>query len=184
MLQIETLDDVRIGRHRLEAICRNTNCRYCQELDVDRLVQRIGGRHFLIPDRTQIHFSDRMRCPSCKRRGMNLWLRPRAQQAKAIEAGKPRLPNFTVVDEGPAPFKGDSVIATADNLMVGRGAFAAAGLFYADHRIVLKQGAFVLADSKDGKPIVPMTREQFEDMRKGELEMGTRVIPPLLPKAG
>lgn len=166
---IQTLGEVRDGGHKLVAFCRHTNCRYQKVVDVDRLIQRVGTRQFLIPERAELHFSDKMRCPSCKRFGMNLWPRYAQPKTKLVASTPPpKQPNFTIVDHGRAPFTGHEVIATADNLMVGRGAFTAAALFYADRRISLKQGAFVLADSKDGKPIEVMTAERYIEMREAE----------------
>ena len=167
-----TLGDLQDAGHSLFAVCRYAGCRYSKEVDVSRLVQSIGPHHYLLPNRGELHFSDKMRCPSCKRRGVNLWLRPAAPRAKQIPQVVPsKLPNFTIVDHGRAPYAGHEVIATADNLMVGRGAFVAAALFYADRRISLKQGAFVLADSKDGKPIDVMTAGRYTEMREAEARM-------------
>lgn len=167
-----TLGDLQSAGHSLFAVCRHANCRYSKEIDVPRLIQSIGPHHYLLPDRGELHFSDKMRCPSCKRRGVNLWLRPAPPRAKqAPPFAPPKLPNFTIVDHGRAPYAGHEVIATADNLMVGRGAFTAAALFYGDRRISLKQGAFVIADSKDGKPIEVMTAERYVEMRQAEAQM-------------
>lgn len=164
-----TLDDVYRQGHHLFAICRQSTCRHRKEIDVARLVQSIGPRHPLVPERSDLHFSDKMRCPSCKRRGVNLWLEPATPKREALpKASVAKHPNFTVVDHGRAPFSAHEVIATADNLMVGKGAWAAASLFYGDRRITLKQGAFVVADSKDGTPIDVMTAERYTSMREAE----------------
>lgn len=166
-----TLGDLLSAGHSLFAVCRYANCRYTKEIDAPRLVQSIGPHHTLLPDRGELHFSDKMRCPSCKRRGVNLWLRPAEPKKQVVAPSPSKQPNFTIVDHGTAPYARHEVIATADNLMVGKGAFAAAALFYADRRISLKQGAFVIADSKDGSPIDVMTAERFIAMREGEAQM-------------
>jgi hypothetical protein len=166
-----TLGDLQSAGHSLFAVCRHSTCRHSKEIDVPRLIQSIGPHHYLLPDRSELHFSDKMRCPSCKRRGVNLWLRPAEPKKTVFAPAPPKQPNFTIVDHGTAPYAGHEVIATADNLMVGKGAFAAAALFYRDRRISLKQGAFVLADSKDGKPIDVMTAERYIAMREGEAHM-------------
>lgn len=181
---IETLEDVRMGGHHLSAICRHANCRYRKEVDVSRLIQRVGARQCLVPARAELHFTDQMRCPSCKRRGMNLWLRPNAPTVKLFAESPPaKQANFTIVDCGRVPYSGHDVIATADNLMVGKGAWAAAALFYGDRRITLKQGAFVVADSKDGKPIDVMTAERYTGMREGEAQMAGIMPRPKDTKA-
>lgn len=166
-----TLGDLQSAGHSLFAICRHSTCRYCKEIDVPRLVQSIGPHHYLLPTRSEQHFTDKMRCPSCKRRGVNLWLRPAEPKKQVKASAPPKQPNFIIVDHGMAPYAGYEVIATADNLMVGKGAFAAAALFYGDRRISLKQGTFVLADSKDGTPIDVMTAERFIAMRESEAQM-------------
>lgn len=183
---IETLDDVRNGGHCLVAFCRHTNCRHKKDVDVHRLIQRVGARQMLVPYRAELHFSDKMRCPSCKRMGMNLWLVPAPPRVKLFASVEPpKQSNFTVVDCGRAPHTGDEVIATSDNLMVGRGAYAAAALFYPDRRILMKQGAFLMEDSKSGAPLRIMTAEDFANMREAEAWLGDpmRITKTDVPKA-
>jgi len=185
-VRIETLEDVRNGGHLLIAFCRHTNCRYQKEVGVDRLIQSVGARETLLPVRAELHFSDQMRCPSCKRRGMNFFVRPSTGRKEIFtKSAPPKQPNFEIVNCGRAPFSDHDVIATSDNLMVGRGAYVAAAMFYPDRRVVLKQGAFVVADSKDGSPIEFMTAAEFAAMREGEEWLGDpmRNKAPQLPKA-
>lgn len=167
-----TLGDLLSAGHSLFAVCRHSTCRYSKEIDVPRLVQSIGPHHYLLPIRSEQHFSDKMRCPSCKRRGVNLWLRP-AEPKKQVRASPPsKVPNYEIKDWGKEyPFAGCTTIATADNLFIARGAYIAAAGFYFDRRITLQQGAFVLGDSKqDGLPKV-MTHEDFKKLRA--IESGT-----------
>lgn len=171
-MPVKTLGDVQSQGHHLYAICRHGNCRYQKEIDVGRLVQSIGPSHALLPDRSDLHFSDKMRCPSCKRRGVNLWLRP-AEPKKQVRVSAPsKLPNYEIKDWGKEPpYVICTTIATADNLFIARGAYIAAAGFYFDRRITLQQGAFVLGDTKqDGLPKV-MTHEDFKKLRA--LESGT-----------
>lgn len=175
-MSIQTLDDVRRGGHGLIAICRHTTCRYQRDIEIDRLIGRVGGKQKLLPVRSELHFTDQMRCPSCKRRGMNLWVEP--SFPKVVPSPEP---NFRVMDHGEAPYSGHDMIATANNLMVAKGAFFAAAHFYRERRITLMQGAFVVADSKVQMPEV-MLPERYYDLRQGEAEMGRRTIPKLVPK--
>lgn len=168
-----TLGDVQSAGHSLFAVCRHANCRYSKEIDVPRLIQSIGPLHYLLPDRGELHFSDKMRCPSCKRRGVNLWLRPAAPKVKVAASAEPtKLANYEIRDWGKTyPYSTSTVIGTADNLFVARGAYIAAAGFYFDHLITLQQGAFLINDSKrDGLPKV-MTHEDFKNLRA--LESGS-----------
>jgi hypothetical protein len=174
---VETLADVHKGGHGLFAVCRNAGCRHIQKVDINRVVRRVDAKTKLLPGPHERHFTDAMRCTACRWRGVTLWVQP--AQAK-VRTGAPRPspmkePNFTVVDHGAAPYSSNTVIATADNMMVGKGAYVAAALFYADRRITLKQGIFVVEDSKSGKPIEYMSEERIRQMRHGEDVMAGRV---------
>lgn len=164
-----TLGDVQRAGHSLFAVCRYGNCRYSKEIDVPRLVQSIGPHHYLLPDRGEMHFTDKMRCPSCKRRGVNLWLRPAEPRKEVISSAPAKQPNYEIKDWGREyPYATFTTIGTADNLFVARGAYIAAAGFYADRRITLQQGSFVMADTKrDGIPAV-MTHEDFKNLRAAE----------------
>jgi hypothetical protein len=190
---IETLRDVRSGGHRLVAICRNPTCRHRQLSDVDRLINSVGPSQQLLPARSELHFTDRMRCPSCKRRGMSLWVDYVPPKAAPSPARKTTVePNYRVIDQGSTHPYGSTVIATADNLMVARAAYAAAVHFYGDHWITLLQGAFVIADSKQDGPPEVMQAEEYRSMRAAEASMGKidraagQGVPPVfsLPQAG
>jgi len=170
-----TLGDLQDAGHSLFAVCRYAGCRYSKEIDVSRLVQSIGPHHYLLPNRGELHFSDKMRCPSCKRRGVNLWLRPAEPKKQAGISTPSKQPNYEIKDWGREyPFATCTTIATADNLFIARGAYIAAAGFYFDRRITLQQGAFVLGDTKqDGLPKV-MTHEDFKKLRA--LEAGTLTV--------
>lgn len=155
-----TLGSIQAARHKLIATCRHEACRYSREVDTERLIGRVGVREKPVPDRAGPHFTDAMRCPSCKRMGMNLCIIP--------VVDPPRIPNFRIVDQGISQPHGFDVIATADNLMVARGAYAAAALFYPDHWITLMQGAHVTADSREDGPPKVLTAEDYQKMREME----------------
>lgn len=93
---------------------------------------------------------------------MWLWLEPYYPKPRPTVG-----PNFTIVDQGVgAPYNDYLVVATAENLMVARAAYVAAALFYPSHRIILKQGALLIADSLvDGPPEVAPA-EDYAQMRK------------------
>lgn len=150
------------GGHRILAVCRDPSCRHRREVDLERLIGRLGARAKLLPEPQAPHFTDRMRCPLCKRMGMFLWL-----EMRLVPPRTSKEPNFAIVDRGTGAADGFTMIATADNLMIGRGAYTAAALFYPERRITLQQGAFVVEDSRIRVP-TPMTAEKFEQMREAE----------------
>ncbi|WP_108462387.1 hypothetical protein [Devosia naphthalenivorans] len=99
---------------------------------------------------------------------MNLWLIPRVV---VREPDVPSNPNFRVIDHGQTfPYAFD-VIATANNLMVARGAYVAAALFYPNRWITLMQGAFVMNDSKQEGPPKPIGADEYAAMREAELSL-------------
>lgn len=180
-----TLGDVQDAGHSLFAVCRHANCRHSKEIDLPRLIQSIGPHHYLLPDRGELHFSDKMRCPSCKRRGVNLWLRPAEPKKQVFTPTPSKQPNYEIKDWGKDhPHAVCTTIATADNLFVARGAYIAAAGFYFDRRLTLQQGAFVLSDTKrDGLPKV-MTHEDFKKLRALESgNLSLEEMEALAPKA-
>jgi hypothetical protein len=175
---ILTIEDVQLGGHTLYAVCRNAGCRHVKKVDLPLLLKHVDAQTSLMPGPHERHFTDAMRCTACRWRGVHLWVEPVERKSQVSRPSAPvKLPNFEIVNSGPAPFNQSDVIGTADNLMVGRGAYAAAALFYPDKRIILKQGAFVVEDSKSGKPVQIMTRDQFTEMREMERNMSYRSIP-------
>lgn len=171
-MMVDTLLEVRSAGHQLLAVCREVQCREKHPVDLDRLIGRLGARTQLIPERGQMHFTDRMRCPRCRRSGMNLWIEPSAPKSL-----RGKEPNFRVTDHGEAPFSRYDMIATADNLMVAKGAFYAAAHFYRGRRITLMQGALVIDDTRVKMP-EPMPPERFYAMRDGERNLGIRIMAP------
>ncbi|GLQ09266.1 hypothetical protein GCM10007913_11980 [Devosia yakushimensis] len=169
----KTLEDVRNGGHELIAVCRDVRCRYQRTVDLRRVMLHAGGWTQLLPERGQLHFSDRLRCPFCKQRGMFLWLEPRIPPPAAATSE----PNFRVLDWGRSyPFNTFIMIATAQSLMVARAAYVAAVLVRPNNAITLQQGAFLIADSKrDGVPEF-MKAEDFQKMRDAEGELNG--MPP------
>lgn len=170
-MSIRILNDVLVGNHSLYATCRHAPCRYRREADIERLIARLGVRAPLLASPGKVHFADLMRCPSCKRMGMDLWLEYRVPTPK--RTGEP---NYRVLDWGLHPYTTFNMVATADNLFVGRAAFIAAAHFYPTHRVTFQQGAFVLNDSKAEPIPEQMTAEQFTEMREAETGLATGSI--------
>lgn len=159
-----TLDEVIQDGHDIVAVCRDPDCRHSRYVDLRRVIGRLGGRTPLLPQAGKQHYSDRMRCPACKGRGMFVWFQPK------VEVSKPRKqPNYIVVDRGSIyPFDQFNIIATADNLMVARGGYNAAAMFYHNHEITLQQGTYIIMDSRrDGLP-KPLTLHNYKEMREME----------------
>ncbi len=184
-MPVETLHDVRVHGHHLVAVCRHAGCRHRHTTDLDRLINSVGPGQALLPERGEQHFTDKMRCPSCKRRGMNLWLEPQAPKRRILGGGgptiKPSEPNYRIINCGEAPYSRHEMIATADNLMVAKEAFYAAAHFYSKHRVTLMQGALLMGDSTKEMP-KPTPPERILELRQAEMEMGTRKVPPLVQK--
>lgn len=166
---LTTLGDIRDGKHELVAICRYSGCRHRRTVDLPRTIQSVGESQPILPERAEVHFTDRMRCPSCKRRGVTLWVTPYIPKKKPVAPPrKEKLPNYRVVNHGKHyPYDFD-MIATADNLFVARAAYSAAAHFYDGHWITLMQGAFLMDDNKrDGPPAI-MLEADFKRVREAE----------------
>lgn len=177
---VMTLGDVREGAHDLVAVCRWMGCRHRSRVDLPRTIQSVGISQALYPERAEVHFTDRMRCPSCKRRGMNLWLIPYVPKRKPVAPIIPtKEPNYRVISHGrhyPPDFQ---MIATADNLFVAKGAYAAAAHFYEGHWISLMQGAFLMDDNRrDGQPQI-IQAEEYKRMREAESRLSALGMRPL-----
>lgn len=164
MRPVTTIGDIINHGHRLIAVCREVTCRQSCYVDLEQMTLHVAPRSEILPVKGVVHFSDRMRCPACGHRGMFIWLEP-----KVIAPRLSAQPNFVITDHGRNyPYNEDRAIATADNLMVGRGAYGAAASFYGTNRITLRQGAFVVADSKrDGPPRI-LLAEDYKAMRDAE----------------
>ena len=169
-----TLDEVQQDGHQIIAVCRNAACRHARVADLGRMISRLGGKTPLLPLPDREHYSDRMRCPACKGRGMFVWFQPKLQRPVAV-----KQPNYIIVDRGATyPFSEFNIIATADNLMVARAGYSAAAMFYDKHEITLQQGTYIIMDSRrDGLPR-PMTLHNFQEMREMEREVNSRSAQP------
>ena len=173
-----TLAEVQQDGHDIIAVCRNKDCRHARYVDLDRMLKRIGANTPLLPQPYQEHYSDRMRCPVCKGRGMFVWFQPKIEKPKAQ-----RQPNYIIVDRGSTyPYGAFNIIATADNLMIARAGYSAAAMFFSDHEITLQQGTYVLIDSRrDGLP-KPLTLQNFTEIRKMEQELNSGSLSGPQPK--
>lgn len=140
--------------------------------DLGRLIDSVGPSAGLLPQRSELHFTDKMRCQACKRRGVNLWVDVKPPKLKPTPATrKASEPNYRLIDQGKAHPYPETMIATADNLMVARAAYVAAVHFYGDHWVSLRQGSFVVADNRQDGPPRVMQADEYRMMR--EVEAGT-----------
>jgi len=73
-LQLHTLGHVRESGREMHAICHNVWCRHHQVVDLKKVIDHVGSATPLLPQKGREHFSERMRCPRCKQRGMFIWL--------------------------------------------------------------------------------------------------------------
>jgi hypothetical protein len=71
--EIRTILDAACRHMDISAICSNIQCRYKRVLDLRKLAQYVGTNHPLVPQRGELHFSERLRCPKCRQRGSYLW---------------------------------------------------------------------------------------------------------------
>lgn len=165
----QTLSNVLNGGHSIIAVCRQPSRRHAKYVDLQRLIGRLGGRTPLLPQPELEHYSDLLRCPVCRKRGMFVWFEP-----KVVVSRPDPLPNYRIIDRGAAyPFNDFNVIAAADNLMVARAGYAAAAMFYSDHNITLQQGIYVIMGSKrDGLP-QPLMLHDFKEIRKMEQRLSS-----------
>lgn len=73
MTKLRTLKDVRDTGLGLLAVCHGVTCRHTKEVDLTALIKAVGEMASVLPVFGQAHFSERMRCPSCGKRGMFVW---------------------------------------------------------------------------------------------------------------
>ena len=74
MAKLRTLGDVREAGLAMLAVCHNKACRYTKPIDLEKLIGAIGSMQSLLPVKDQEHFSERMKCPKCKNKGMFVWV--------------------------------------------------------------------------------------------------------------
>ena len=140
---IQTLGEARDVGQELVAVCHGPECRHRQVIDLDRVIHHIGAGHRLLPVRGIVHYSEKLRCPQCGRRGMFVWL------------GEPKFPTPVFDEMGHAVNVWDpsgtvlwSTIARSGNSLVARAAYDGARAAYPDRRITLQNGIRVLEDSR------------------------------------
>ncbi len=71
---LRTLDDARKAGVEMLAICHQVDCRHTQVVDLVQLIHHVGAATRLVPIKGAVHFSERMRCPTCGSRGMFIWI--------------------------------------------------------------------------------------------------------------
>ncbi len=125
------------------AICHNVSCRHTKPVDLPALVKAVGELASLLPVKDQVHFSERMRCPECRHKGMFLW----------VEAPKEPNPHinsalaFRVVEEDRTGWRGmQEIVRTADK-ETAQAAFDVAEAIYPGSKIELHWHRSVLRSS-------------------------------------
>lgn len=143
MAKLRTLKDVVDGGLDMIAICHSVSCRYTKPVDLTALVRAVGEMASLLPTKGQEHFSERMRCPQCKHRGMFLWL------------DTPRQPNphissslvFRVVEEDRLGRRGMTEIVRAADRQTAQAAYEVAEAIYPQSQIELHWQRQILESS-------------------------------------
>ncbi|WMT85548.1 hypothetical protein NO932_11480 [Pelagibacterium sp. 26DY04] len=143
MAKLRTLGDIRDAGLDMIAVCHNVSCRHTRQVDLGKLIKAVGEMQSLLPIKGQSHFSERMRCPECKHRGMFLW----------VEAPKEPNPHFSsalafrVVQEDRSGFRPMGEVARACNKEVAQAAFEVAEAIYPQSRIEMHWHRQVLQSS-------------------------------------
>jgi len=140
---IRTLGDAKEVGQELIAVCHNPACRHRQMVDLASVIHHVGAGHSLIPVRGQLHFSERMRCPVCRTKGMFIWIvEPKFSQPAFDGMGRA----VHVWDRTGTTLI--STIARSGHVQVAQAAYEAAVAAYPDRRITLQDRAMVLHDSR------------------------------------
>jgi hypothetical protein len=136
---VYTLEDAKRVGQELVAICHNPECRHRRMVDIDLVIRHVGGLHSLTPVRGVVHFSERMRCPRCKHRGMFIWIvDPKfPEPIFSTMANSVHLWN----DSGITMY---ATVAQTSNIMIGWAAYRAAISEYPGKRITFQERARVI----------------------------------------
>ena len=140
---IQTLGDAKDIGQELIAICHNPACRHTRLVNLDKVIYHVGAATPLIPLRGKVHFSERMRCPACKHRGMFIWIREPKFPEPLFDVGANQV-NIWSKNGGRLEY----VAARTGNILIGRAAFMAALDAYPYQRITLQAGARVIEDNR------------------------------------
>jgi hypothetical protein len=131
MANIRTLKDIKESGLTMVAVCHNVSCRHTKNVDLHALIKAIGEMASLLPVKDQPHFSERMRCPECKHRGMFLW----------VEAPKTPSPisnsalNFRVIAYDRMTAAAQTDVLRAADREVAQAGFEVAEAIYPKHRL-------------------------------------------------
>lgn len=137
---LHSLGDFKKAGQELIAVCDNIVCRHRWIVDLDKVMEHVGSLHPLIPVRDQKHFSERMLCPECGKRGAYIWPSDPKEPA----------PLFGTLSYLVGEWEGKGLvnaIARVSHLDVALAAFEAAVAAYPGRRLTLQQGSFLVRDS-------------------------------------
>lgn len=131
MGKLRTLKDVRDGGLDLLAVCHNVSCRHTRQVDLDKLIKAAGELASLLPVKDQSHFSERMRCPECRQRGMFIWI-DQPKEPNPISVGPLAFRVITVDRETDRPMFD---VLRAGDRQVAQAGFEMAEAIYPRHKI-------------------------------------------------
>lgn len=143
MERVNTLGDARRAQLRLVAVCHAIDCRHRWVLDLDHVIKYVGEMHGVLPVVGHKHFSERGRCPVCKNRGLYIWVETPLEHEPLFNGLSYRVDAWTRFSNGI-----DTTVANVTHLEVAWAAYHSAIGAYPGKKITLRQGAFVLADSR------------------------------------
>lgn len=140
---IHTLGDVRNVGLKLLAICKNPACRRREYVDLDRMIELLGTARPLLPNRLEVHFTDRLRCSRCNEVGAFLWLEVPFDPKPLFDKMGFKVNAW---DRSGQHLIG--TVAKATHEAVAHEAFTGATSAYPARRITLQEGARVMRDSR------------------------------------
>ena len=143
---LKTLGEASFAQVEMVAICHKKECRYRQKVDLREVIQYVGAPHPILPAKGEAHFSERMRCPVCKTKGMFVWIEIPMEELP-LYGGNRHL--YRILDWGRVSGPLERELATSPNLEVARAAFDKARAIYPDKHFSLQQGARVIEDSRE-----------------------------------
>lgn len=140
---IRTLGEAREAGLAFVAVCHGVQCRHSQSVDLNQVIYHVGAAHSLMPLRGAIHFSERMRCPKCKSKGMSIWAEIKQDPEPLVGSMGFSINNW---DKMSGSLIG--TIAKAGHVTVAEAAFNMAVSQYPGRRITLQEGGLVLRDNR------------------------------------
>ncbi|CDP50722.1 hypothetical protein [Devosia sp. DBB001] len=141
---LSTLGEAAHAKLEMIAVCHKVECRHRQKIDLYEVMKYVGAGHKLVPDRGLVHFSERMRCPECKTKGMFVWMEIPLEQLPLYPGDRNA---YRVLDWGLTEGRLEREVASIHNLEIARAAYDAAVKVYPTHHLTLQQGALLMKDN-------------------------------------